>query len=293
MNIRDKKHIMVNSGYLVISFLYFYLAFKIFIPYFEQPEKPFWNFHYGNLGTNVGNVSLHIFKHPLETIKLFFINPTGNPDFDFLKIEFYIVCILSGAFMLFYRPLLMLMFIPIVAQKMLNERYTCWGIQSYYMIEVVSILTAGVFLALADIKKQKLKYILAWSIVASTTIVTIFTLNDRALPWYNPVKDSFYHVRHYQKPFDIKRVNKGLKLIPSDAKVVAQENLVPHLAFRDHIYCFPLIRDADYIALLLGESTFPMKKEAFDNKLKELRNSEEWVIIYDEYPLLILKRKFP
>lgn len=290
MNRKDRKHIMVNSGYLVISALYFFLSFKVFIPYFEQPDKPFWNFHYHRLGTNVGDVAVHLITHPIETIKLFFINPTDTPGFDYLKLEFYIVCLLSGGFMLFYRPLLILMFIPIVAQKMLNDRYTCWGIQSYYMIEVVSVLTAGVFLALAEVKKQKLKRILAWGIVISTTVVTLQTLNHRALPWYNPVKDSFYHASHYKAPFDIKKVNQGLKLIPDDASVVAQENLVPHLAFRDHIYCFPLIRDAQYIALLMGQSTYPMKKEAYEEKVKELRSNGKWSTVYDQYPLLILKR---
>ena len=101
----------------------------------------------------------------------------------------------------------------------------------------------------------------------------------------------FFQLSRYKAPFDIDEVNNGLLVIPSDAKVVAQENLVPHLAFRNHIYCFPLIRDAEYIALLLGQSTYPLTKEQFDAKINELVGSNEWFTVLDQYPLLVLKRK--
>ena len=94
--------------------------------------------------------------------------------------------------MLLYRPLLVLLFVPIVAQKMLNDRYVCWGIESYYMIEVVSILTIAVFWALSEVKNRKIMQRLAWIIMISTTVVTLVKLKDRALPWYDSKRECFF-----------------------------------------------------------------------------------------------------
>ena len=291
MNLKDKKHILVNSAYLVVSLVYLILAFKVFIPYFEQPEKLFWNFHYSKLGNSMGEVASYLVHHPIDGVKLFFNNPTGDPTFDYIKVEFYVVCLLSGAFVLFYRPILLIMFIPIVAQKMLNDRYVCWGIESYYMIEVVSILTLAVFIALEKIKQKKVQHWIAWIIVILTTLTTLEVLYHRQLPWYRKDKECFYCVERYKPPFDVQSVHKVLKIIPDNAKVVAHTSLVPHLAFRDYIYMYPQIRDADYIALLIGQNTYPLKKEEYAEKVIKLRNDKNWTIIYDQYPLLILKKK--
>ena len=78
------------------------------------------------MGNNIPEVLIFIIKHPFETIKLLFINNSGNHDFDGVKFEFYYAFLLSGGIFLFLKPQFLIMFILLIAQKMLNDSYIRW-----------------------------------------------------------------------------------------------------------------------------------------------------------------------
>jgi len=292
LNLKDKQLRKANLIYIAISLVYFVVAFKYIIPFFAQPNKPYWNFHYHALGSSMPEVIKNLIIHPGETIRLLFVNPGTNSAFDLLKSEFYWVFALSGGFVLLYRPQYLIMFVPLIAQNMFNDRYVCWGIGGYYVIEVVSILSLSVFIILGQLRNKKLGKYLSLVVLVSTLILTVVKLDRQALPWYNGKKEQFYSAKMYRADFDVRKVNQGLKVIPDTAKVVASENLVSHLAFRQKIYCFPNVRDAEYAAFLLGQSTFPLLKEKFELRKNEMINSKEWELYYQQDSLLILKRVF-
>src|SRR5690606_25939056 len=128
---KDKKAVLFSVAGIIISLLYFILLFKVFIPSIETDEKQFTLFNYSALGATPGEAFLFALKNPVETIKLFFINHLNDPAFDRVKAEFYIVYLISGGIVLLLRPQYFIWFIPIVAQKMLNDSYIRWGISTY------------------------------------------------------------------------------------------------------------------------------------------------------------------
>jgi hypothetical protein len=71
------------------------------------------------------------------------------------------------------------------------------------------------------------------------------------------------------------------KLIPKNAVVSAHQQAVPHLAFRDTIYLFPEIRNAQYIVLLNEQVPYPLTPQQLLEEEKKLRASKEWRILYD------------
>jgi uncharacterized membrane protein len=98
-------------------------------------------------------------------------------------------------------------------------------------------------------------------------------------------------MRHYKKDYDVAEANNALKLIPENAKVSAQSPFVPHLAFRDYIYQFPAINDAEYIVLSTEEYSYPLSKQSFAVQTALLSSSEEWGKVYDKNEMIILKRR--
>ena len=56
------------------------------------------------------------------------------------------------------------------------------------------------------------------------------------------------------------------------------------------IYTFPHVRDADYIALLVHQTPYPLKKQEYSQKIAKLRNDKNRSIIYDQYPLSIFEK---
>ena len=91
--------------------------------------------------------------------------------------------------------------------------------------------------------------------------------------------------------YPVEEIYTALKLIPDDAAVSAQNMLVPHLAFRDKIYSFPTIEDAEYIALIpIDDDKYPFSKEDYKTKINELQQMPGWKKIPTPTSVLILKR---
>ena len=73
--------------------------------------------------------------------------------------------------------------------------------------------------------------------------------------------------------------------------VSASNVIVPHVASRDKIYLYPVVKDAEYLAILThGRDLYPVDSLDFPNKMLELRTDSLNQIIYDENNFLIIKR---
>ncbi len=291
-----KEKIAVLYGVLgiVLSIAYFVILFKVFIPAIETPGVDYALFNYSALGTTPGEALMFVVKHPFESIKLFFVNHLNDPTYDGVKMEFYLVYLVSGGFVLFYRPQYLIWFIPIVAQKVLNDSYIRWGIATYYSIEVVTLLPLSVFLTLATIKKQKIQNALTILVCVATIATTIHKLerNNNAIPWtLNPSKVKIYDKHFFEAPFHIKKVNHLLDQIPSGARLSASNQLVPHLAQRQFIYFFPTVHDADYIVFSVFDDNYLFSHYSNEKIRNSYLNDPVWQVIQSEFPVFLLQKK--
>jgi uncharacterized membrane protein len=256
---KDRQAVILSILGILISLIYFILIFKIFIPLIETEEKQFTLFNYAALGAGPGEAFLFVLQNPVHTIKLFFINHLNDPAYDWVKAEFYIVCMVSGGFILFLRPQYLIWFIPIVAQKVLNDSFIRWGISTYYSIEVITMLPLSVFLTISSVKKRKIQNILVIIVLAFTIFMTLYKLEPKnvQIPWtMNPSKEKFYAKEFYQPVLNVQNTNKLLKLIPPGARVSASDHLLSHLAQRKAIYLFPTVKDAEYIVFSVYDNNF-------------------------------------
>mgnify|MGYP000709326150 CR=1 FL=1 len=85
--------------------------------------------------------------------------------------------------------------------------------------------------------------------------------------------------------------NTSTLLIPDTASVTASEVLVPHLAFRETIYLYPLGPGTSYVALLDHDGTFPLNRQRIQEEIKKFRADSAWQTIYAQNQLYIFKRK--
>ena len=291
---KDKKSVAFSGFYILASLSYLILIYKVIVPYYENDSLSYWGFAYSSLGENIPQAIGFIFKHPLQAIKLLFVNHSGDPLYDGIKAEFYYVFLLSGGFLLFLRPKYILLFIPIIAQKMFNDHYVRWGINIFYSIEIVSILPFVAYLIIADLRKIKwirFSNYLAIILLVSTFMTTIVKMNSRKSKWYDKSKEKIYDSRFYKSKYDLKKVYHYLDTINPELKVCASEKVVPHLAYRKEISMFPYIGNADYIFILRDSPTYPLNKEDFNKTLSNLKNNGKWKIKIDDYPVLILEKQ--
>ncbi len=274
-----------------VSLAYFIVVFKVFIPAIETPERVFRLFNYSVLGEGPSEALIFMIKHPLKTLSLLFTNWSGDPLYNGVKAEFYLVYLLSGGLLLFLRPKYLLLFIPILAKKMLNDDPIRWSVELYYSIEFVSILPVAVYLIIASLRNKKLQTNLGLLVCTVTLFMTMIKFNytKRAIPWWSDPKYSFHKTEMYSSGFNTSRVHDLINEIPETAIVSASNKILPHLAFREKIYFFPKVEDAEYLVVFTENNIFPLNQEEFNQEMEKYLNSTDWEIIAEEEPLLILR----
>lgn len=287
----DKKKLILSSALAAISIIYFLIIVKWVIPSVNANGSGYLHFRYAALGSNMGEAISTIFTKPWYTFKLLFINQLGMPYGDYVKTELHVSLLLSGLILLFYRPYYIWMLLPIYGQKMFCDYYQYWGLGYHYSVEFLPVITIGAFTIINEINKEKTRRIISYSLIILTAAVTFHSC-DHTYTYFNRQKQRFYQSPHYTRSFDIKESYASLRIIPDDAAVCAQDEFVPHLCFRDKIYLYPAVEDADYIYLNTEANFYPFDtKKEYNASVDSLRNSNDWEKIYDKNLTMIFKRK--
>jgi hypothetical protein len=286
----DKRAVIYAVSIMLFSVIYFLACFFILIPYFEDPARPHWAFYYKTFGETPGEVFIYFITHPFETISKMFYNHNDHPFGDWVKVEFYIYFILAGGWLLFRRPVLLLLILPVLAQKMLMDSAWRWSISGYAAIEITSVITAAIFLVIWKLKHDRSRQFIAIAVTVISMIATVHAFGNRHTQWHDSRKENILSKRMFSSHVDLAPVYEGLGLIPDDAAVSASNKITPHLAYRSKIYVFPEIRDADYLVLFDDEHPFPLNKETFYELREQYLNSSAWNVVFQKGRLLILQK---
>jgi uncharacterized membrane protein len=290
---KERKTIYLCLSYVGLCIVYFVLVFKVFIPFFATPDKHYDLFNYTALGKTPSEAIMFILAHPLDTFNMLFQNHLGNPTYDGIKEEFYLVYLISGGFLLFYRPYYLLFFIPIIIQKMLNDEPLRWSIEGHYAIEVATLLPISVFMILSDVKYKKIKYALASIACILSMLVTIYMMDPthHKLQWYGTVKENIFDKEFFHPNFNAQKIHEDLQLIPDTARVCASDAILPHLAQRRFIYQFPNVNDAEYIAAFAYRDNFLVSTGNYNSEFYKYVFSPDWNILANDYPFVLFKKE--
>ena len=275
---------------IVFSAIYSFIVLEKIMPAmrgegFDQLSR------YSHLGNGVTEIIRTLFTNPQYVFSLLFENPeVGNNLFGY-KSELHFMILVSGGFVLFNKPQYLIMLLPIYGQKLLSGNSGMWGINDQYSIEFVPIISVCLIHFLLNFKKSKTQK--AWLIVVlvSTVMFSGIKLERRQFGWFFRTRVAFYDKKHYESNLNLKEIYSELSNLPSNAALSVSPNIGPHVAFRDKLYHFPIIKDADYIVVFSNKrSTWPLSIEAFHKKISEIKEAGEFEVAYDENDLLIFKR---
>ena len=289
---KDRKKLMLSAILAMVSIVYFLVIVKCVIPSLGKPGATYLHFRYSALGSNMGEALTTIVTKPFYTFKLLFVNQLSFAAGDYVKTELHIAVLLSGGVLLFYRPYYLLMLLPVYGQKMFCDVITYWGLSFHYSVEFLPIITIGAFTIISEMNNQKVRRIIAYSLIVLTTAVT-FRSMDHSFTYFSREKQRFYQKSHYTRDFGIGETYEALrKIIPTDAAVSAQDEFVPHLCFREKIYLYPNIDSAEYIVLNSKANIYPFSKEKeYAESVAKIDSSAAWLKIYDSNFMKIFKRK--
>jgi uncharacterized membrane protein len=283
----DKSKIKRASIYGAIAITWFILLVKIIMPALFD-KAIYAHMHYEVLGSGFTEIIKNSITTPLHFFSLLFINHSGNAHADWIKTELHLFILISGGFLLLFKPQFLLMLVPIYAQKLFHNDVTVWGISSQYSIEFAPVLFLGAACVINDVKHLTTRKILLFLLPVLTVAVTIRSF-DHTYAYFDRTKQRIYQPEHWTRNFDVPQAYLALNLIPINTVVSAQSPFVPHLAERKHIYQYPIINDAGYIILNINENSYPLLLKEYNKKIIELINSKNWNIVYKQPPVIIFK----
>ena len=286
---KNKTAVIFLSAVASISLIYFLTVIYVIIPAFSDSNE-YTGFTYSVLGITPLEAFRNLILHPLDNIKILFINHNNSIAGDYVKMEMLITVLISGAFILLLRPHFIFMLIPVFLQKLFNDNYLVWGIDGQYSIEFAPVLAIGIFSAISEFKNKRARQIITALVLLGVLFSTIRVM-DNTILYTNKSKIRFYQANHYIRKYNVKQVHEQLDKIQDDAIISAQSPFVPHLALRDHIYQFPIVKDAEYIVYSEKEGKYPLDEESFNIIINQIIASNEWETQYRSDGIVILKRK--
>ncbi len=287
---KEHRYIRFEIPAAAFCLAYGIMIIGIIMPHIQGSENNLQFIRYSHLGNSAGEAAISILRKPQMILSLLFGNTLNDPAYNGIKTEFHLVLLLSGGIFLLLRPAYLVMLIPVYALKFLSNDYAMWGINYQYSIEFVPIISFALVDFIAKTKHYRTGIVLALTLL--TFAVNVTTMEGRKSKWYNPANTQFYRKIHYEHDLNLKAIHSALKMIEKEAVVSASSNLAPHLAERDSLYHFPVVKNAGYIVLLTKDvTTYPLSSEEYRNSCLEYVQSGKYYTLYSENDLLILKKK--
>lgn len=275
-----------------LAAIYFIGVMQWIMPALADPGRNYLHFDYAALGKNFPEAVRFISSNPVETVSLLFKNHLNDPLYDGIKMELWLAVVLSGGIALLIRPAFLIMLVPVFAQKLFSDHYEYWGLNNHYSIEFVPIITLALYVFISDIRNIKTQKIIAIGMLLISIGASFSFLDHRVSKHYKKANHRFYQKTHYVRHFNTGEIHDYLAKVPDTVSVSAQNMLVPHLAFREKIYTFPVIHDAELIILLPADSdTYPFSKVDYDTRLTELSANTDWERQPSPASMLVFKRK--
>ncbi|MEO8147298.1 MAG: DUF2079 domain-containing protein [Bacteroidia bacterium] len=288
-NYADRKTLRFLLFCFATSAAWFFAIVVYLMPYLSN-NKTYAHFDYSVLGNSMYEAVVFIISHPLKTLHYFFTNHTSNPKGDYVKAELFIFLLLSGLYLLVKKPLYIVMLVPIFFQKLFNNDMYKWGIYAQYAVEFAPLIIIGAFETIKEIENRKLRNVLIFCMVAGNMAATL-RLMDNTVLYFTRDQIRIYKMSHFKPEYNSKTIHVQLNKIPGDAIVSAQSPFVSHLALRDKIYQFPVIKDASFVIYSNTERTYPLSKVMFEEQVNILIASGEWTPLYQSPDFNILKKK--
>lgn len=276
---------------ILFSLLYFYVVVDHIMPFLQQGKGTLQMVRYAYLGKNIPDIITNLITHPSLILDALTSNILPDPQYNGIKGEFHLMMLVSGGLALLFRPAWLFMLIPVYAQKLLTNDYAFWGINNHYSVEVAPVLSMALFDALKRIPRNWVSYAAGAFFILLSCYFSFQKIENRKSQYYNRINYRFYKKEHYQSPVNVKAVYEILREIPPGISLSVSAELAPHLAFREKLYHFPLVRNADCVVVFSDKKgDYPVSRDQRLQLIDQLQQSGEYSKTLDRDDIIILKK---
>ena len=243
----------------------FYLG--VVIPHYREGQAPAFYDRYDAVGGSPAGIVETAFTDPLVILR----EITEGRDIAYL---FQLALPLAGLFLA--SPLILLAAFPELGANLLSEVPTQTSIEFHYTAPITPFLIAGAIFALARAPRL-VPVVLVASLVGA---LFLGPLREGELA---PDRVSAHD----------RIASRAVGLIPSHAPVSSTNGLGAHLSARRRVFSFPVLREAEWVAVDLRRASYLDRRSAPSTTavpLARLLRSGQWETVLEEDGIFVLRR---
>lgn len=272
---------------MIASVVIFIVEMKFIIPYFWGAEKLTHISRYSDLGNSFGEVASNIIFKPYLVIKITLLN--------FSKLGYLIKLFATFGFLpLFSGIYIIPSVLPILSNFLSSYSPQYKYIAQYSAIALPFMIYAALYGLLhirAFLQRMKTPYINLTLII----IILVSVIHSIAvMPKYFSVNKDTSHIREFFK---------ACRIFKQNDSICVQNNLFPHLAFRDDITLYGLEkveenmiihnREPQYYIFDTKLSPWPFKdRDDFNKSIAEILSGNKYGVVQFQNDILVLGKGY-
>jgi uncharacterized membrane protein len=244
------------------------LYLTVVIPHFRSGDAPAFYDRYDAVGGSLGGIAKTAVTDPLVLLQAV----TEGRDLTYVL---QLALPLLGLFLA--APILLIAALPELAANLLSDVSTQTSIEFHYTAPIVPCLVVGAVFGIARFPRAA-PAVLAASLAGAVALGPIW--NGELKPDRMSAHDRV--------------AARAVELIPAGAPVSSTNGLGAHLSARRRVFSFPVLREAEWVAVDLRRASYLDLRSAPSTAaipLARLRMSADWSTVLDEDGIVVLRRK--
>jgi uncharacterized membrane protein len=244
------------------------LSLTVVMPHFRDGASPAFFDRYDAVGGSLGGIVETAFTDPVVIVRA----ASEGRDLAYLL---QLALPLAGLFLA--APLVLLGAIPELAANLLSDVSTQTSIEFHYTAPITPFLVAGAVFGAARFPRLAPVALLA-SLAGAIALGPLWS--GGLVPDRMSTHDRV--------------AARAVGLIPDHAPVSSTNGLGAHLSARQRVFSFPVVRDAQWVAVDLRRASYLDRRSTPSTAaipLGRLRQSGEWRTVLDEDGVFVLRRK--
>ena len=280
----ERRKRMASLCFAGLSLLVMILTLFYLMPKECGASHPNVESFYQAFGNTFSEAIVKMINSPMRVLKLFILD--HRDQLAPTKVTTYWFLLLSGGIFVLLKPRFLLLLMPLLLQKFLSTNELLWDVNGHYSIEFAPLLALAAVCFMSDFH---LKSWSKWMMI--TSIALAFFISWRGVISRNE-RANIFSSQHYQSEINKREFDQLKRAIPSSAMLSCSSNLSPHLSFRDKVFIFPVVLDADFVLLeKYAKSTYPISRPEFEILLQFYRVSEEFYAVAETEQLILFERR--
>lgn len=289
---RDARLSRYGAAWVVGGAIWFVLVNRVFMPaLIARGNAPEAHETFADFGPTIFSALVAILKDPLRALGALFVPQE--------KVMSQLVTLGGVGYLALASPEILIAALPLIAERFLSSKHTMWEMGYHYAAPLcfyAAWATAIGWPRIVGVTRALLGW-LGGPRESSAAVLTVYLAASTALiatsGYRHPANFLAWNMEYFSTP-ERRAVNRrAIALLLAqgrDAKIAAQNRLLPQLAARPHIYRLGDWSKTDWVLLSVGENAWPWD-DGYPKRLAgELGRDPAWRLVFAEGDAKIFAR---